>query len=362
MDSATNQSNTDEQYMQLALAAARRSASQGEVPVGALLVRRSADTAGHRHEAVLACTHNQPIGRCDPTAHAEVLALREAAGKLGNYRLDDCDLYVTLEPCAMCAQAMLHARIRRVVFGAREPKTGAAGSVLDLFALRELNHHTEVIGGVLAEECASLMSDFFLRRRAQARLAAVPLRQDALRTPERRFSLVWELFPGLRSSSSYESGLPELDGLRLHGIDTGPASSSEAWLALHGPEAWWPQLARWTLDRQSCGQRVLLPDLIGFGQSDKPKKTGWHSLERHASLLLAWARSRGVTALNVTYAKNQIQVAKKIAEMNAGLIKTVGPLADEDLFTLPDEIKSAPYPDAGHMAAWRAWRENGWDS
>ena len=351
---------TDEHYMLQALAAARRSAALGEVPVGALLVRRSADAVGH--ETVLACTHNQPIGRCDPTAHAEVLALREAAGKLGNYRLDDCDLYVTLEPCAMCAQAMLHARIRRVVFGAREPKTGAAGSVLDLFALRELNHHTEVIGGVLAEECASLMSDFFLRRRAQARQAAVPLRPDALRTPERRFSLAWELFPGLRSSSRHESGLLELEGLRLHGIDTGPVSSSEAWLALHGPQAWWPQLAGWALERQAAGQRVLLPDLIGFGQSDKPKKPGWHSLDRHASLLLAWVRSRGVTAVNVTYAINQIQLARRMIESEPKLIKRMVPQADEDLFILPDELKSAPYPDAGHMAGWRAWRENGWDS
>ena len=108
---------------------------------------------------------NAPIAANDPTAHAEIAALREAARAMGNYRLPDCDLYVTLEPCAMCAGAIMHARIRRLVYGARDPKTGACGSVLDLFAEPRLNHHSTVIGGVSEEECGKLLSAFFAARR-----------------------------------------------------------------------------------------------------------------------------------------------------------------------------------------------------
>jgi tRNA(adenine34) deaminase len=112
---------------------------------------------------------NAPIAASDPTAHAEIAALREAARAAGNYRLPGCELYVTLEPCAMCAGAILHARIRRLVFGAPDPKTGACGSVVDLFAEPRLNHHTTVTGGVAAEACAALLSDFFASRRRDAR-------------------------------------------------------------------------------------------------------------------------------------------------------------------------------------------------
>lgn len=150
--------------MQLALELARTAGSCDEVPVGAVVV----DPAGQ----VIGRGHNQPIGRHDPTAHAEIVALREAAQALGNYRLPGCTLYVTLEPCVMCVGAMLHARIARVVFGARDPKTGACGSVVDLFAESRLNHHAEVVGGVLAEECGGLLSSFFAaRRRRQTALA-----------------------------------------------------------------------------------------------------------------------------------------------------------------------------------------------
>jgi tRNA(adenine34) deaminase len=114
---------------------------------------------------------NQPIGRHDPTAHAEVMALRDAAIRLGNYRLPGCTLYVTLEPCAMCAGAIMHARIERVVIGARDPKTGAAGSVIDLFAELRLNHHTVIASGVLAEQCGGLLSSFFSARRGRTLVA-----------------------------------------------------------------------------------------------------------------------------------------------------------------------------------------------
>lgn len=150
----------DTRFMREALAQAALAQAAGEVPVGAVLVRDG---------EVLATGFNQPIGRHDPSAHAEMLALRAGAARLGNYRLVDCDLYVTLEPCAMCAGAIQHARIRRVVFGAADPKTGACGSVVDLFAEPRLNHHAVVVPGVLAAECGASLSAFFAERRRLAR-------------------------------------------------------------------------------------------------------------------------------------------------------------------------------------------------
>lgn len=148
--------------MQLALDQARLAWDQGEVPVGAVVVRDG---------EVIATGFNQPIGSHDPTAHAEIVALRAAADKLGNYRLPGCELYVTLEPCAMCSGAMMHARLARVVYAALDPKTGACGSVLDLFGQAQLNHHTEVLGGVLAEQSSAMLKQFFAERRAARRPA-----------------------------------------------------------------------------------------------------------------------------------------------------------------------------------------------
>lgn len=160
---------TDERAMRLALDQARLAELAGEVPVGAVvLVRDSASASGWQ---VVAAGYNQPVGAHDPTAHAEIVALREAARRVGNYRLPDCELFVTLEPCAMCAMATLHARLRRVVFAAPDPKTGAAGSVVDLYAHSGLNHQTQLQGGVLAEDCGELLRGFFVRRRAEQRHA-----------------------------------------------------------------------------------------------------------------------------------------------------------------------------------------------
>jgi tRNA(adenine34) deaminase len=151
--------------MRVALDQAQNAWLVGEVPVGAVIMRRG---------QVLATGYNRPITTHDPTAHAEIVALRHAAQLLENYRLIDCELYVTLEPCAMCAMAMMHARLKRVVFGARDPKTGAAGSVVDLFAENRLNHHTGIEGGVLADACAQMLSGFFAERRAQRKAAEPP--------------------------------------------------------------------------------------------------------------------------------------------------------------------------------------------
>jgi tRNA(adenine34) deaminase len=150
----------DQDFMRLALEQAQHAWALGEVPVGAVVVKDG---------IVVAAGYNQPIGRHDPTAHAEIVALRAAAEALGNYRLPGCELFVTLEPCAMCSGAMMHARLARVVFGAPDPKTGACGSILDLFAHEKLNHHTELVGGVLADEASAMLRAFFAERRSAAR-------------------------------------------------------------------------------------------------------------------------------------------------------------------------------------------------
>jgi tRNA(adenine34) deaminase len=167
-------SSADEYGMRLALDQAHNALLVGEVPVGAVILRNG---------QVIATGYNRPITTHDPTAHAEIVALRHAAQLLENYRLPDCELFVTLEPCAMCSMALLHARFKRVVFGAADPKTGAAGSVLDLFAQPQLNHQTQLQGGVLAAACGQLLRDFFAERRAQQRgeraLTAAPQAAEA---------------------------------------------------------------------------------------------------------------------------------------------------------------------------------------
>jgi tRNA(adenine34) deaminase len=154
----------DEAAMRLALDQAQNAWLVGEVPVGAVIVRDS--PAGRQ---VIATGYNRPITDHDPTAHAEIVALRHAAHLLGNYRLPECEVYVTLEPCAMCAMALLHARVKRVVYGARDPKAGAAGSVIDVFGNAALNHHTAVEGGVLAGAAGELLRAFFVERRESYR-------------------------------------------------------------------------------------------------------------------------------------------------------------------------------------------------
>ena len=149
---------TDADYMRHALELAGQAEAAGEVPIGAVVVKDG---------EIVGRGFNAPISRHDPSAHAEMMALRGAAQRLGNYRLVGCELFVTLEPCLMCAGAIMHARIARVVYGASDPKTGACGSIVDVFAERRLNHHAEVTGGVLAEECGAMLSNFFAMRRAQ---------------------------------------------------------------------------------------------------------------------------------------------------------------------------------------------------
>lgn len=151
-----NQAELDRQFMEQAIEQAKLAALAGEVPVGAVVVRDG---------KVISRAFNKPISNHDPSAHAEMLALREAALTEKNYRLPGATLYVTLEPCAMCSGAMLHARVDRIVYGASDPKTGAAGSVLDIFASKQINHQTIVEGGIMGEECGQVLRNFFKERR-----------------------------------------------------------------------------------------------------------------------------------------------------------------------------------------------------
>ncbi|MBC7549003.1 MAG: tRNA adenosine(34) deaminase TadA, partial [Polaromonas sp.] len=267
--------------MRLALQAAQKGATSGEVPVGAVVVRRG---------EVIAIGRNAPIEGHDPTAHAEIAALRAAAQVVGNYRLDDCTLYVTLEPCAMCSGAMLHARLARVVFGATDAKTGAAGSVVNLFAEPLLNHHTAVQGGLLADDCTAVLQQFFRQRRSEQRATSRtshPLRDDALRTPDAAFTGLL----GFPWTPHYVSDLPALAGLRLHYLNE-PGTIGEAgqdrltFLCLHGGPAWSYQYRHMIPIWLAAGHRVVAPDLIGFGKSDKPKKDSFHTFDRHRQSLL----------------------------------------------------------------------------
>jgi len=263
----------DAKFMRLAIAQAQRAQSLGEVPVGAVVVKNG---------QVIATGCNSPLSDSDPTAHAEISALRTAAQALGNYRLEGCTLYVTLEPCSMCAGAMLHARLDRVVFGAVDPKTGAAGSVVDLFSNKQLNHQTQVCGQVLAEDCARPLQEFFRQRRQAEKAVAQPVRDDSLRTPEERF----DNLPGYPWEGRYTQSLRSLGGLRMHYLDEGPQNAEKVFLCLHGNPAWSYLYRKMIPVWIQAGYRVVAPDMIGFGKSDKPKREGAHSYEFHRNCLL----------------------------------------------------------------------------
>lgn len=364
--------------MRQALALARQAAETGEVPVGAVLVHQG---------QVIATGHNRPIGAHDPTAHAEIMALRDAAQQLGNYRLEDCELYVTLEPCPMCAGALLHARLKRVVFGAADPKTGAAGSVLDLFAFGQLNHQTQVQGGVLAGECGELLQGFFQQKRETQRRLSQPVREDAVRTAEERFADL----PGYPWPPHYLSDLPSLAGLRLHYLDEGPQDAPLTWLCLHGNPSWSYLYRKMIPVFLAAGHRVVAPDLIGFGRSDKPKKEGAHSFSWHRQVLLElverldlrniilvvqdWGgllgltlplaaprRYQGLLVMNTLLATGDAplppgflawrEMCAKKPDFDVGRLLARG---NPQLSEQECAAYNAPFPDRGHRAALRAF-------
>jgi len=336
-------SPTDEHWMRLALAQACAAGAAGEVPVGAVVVQRG---------ALVGQGHNATIVGNDPSAHAEIVALRQAAERLGNYRLPDCELFVTLEPCVMCAGTMLHARLKRVVFGATDPKTGAAGSVLDLFSNTLLNHQTQLQGGVLQQPCADALQQFFSAQRH--RLAthrvqtASTLRQDALRTPARCF----EHLRALPGSSCLLHDLPALNGLRLHYQDTLVGGDANGVVGLHGARDWCVAWRHELTQALVQGRRLVCPDLIGFGQSDKPKKMSAHSLAWHASYLAQWIEQLGLTRVTLLVPAAMQALAHELQRVAGERIQGIdlhepAPVSEQE--------RDAPFPDNGHRAALRAF-------
>ena len=330
---------TDVQAMQLALAQAELAGAAGEVPVGAVLLKDG---------VLIASGRNAPIAHCDPSAHAEIIALRAAAQRLGNYRLDDCELFVTLEPCAMCSGALLHARLKRVVFGAADLKTGSAGSVLNLFAQRQLNHHTQIQGGVLAEPCAALLSQFFQHKRQQLRQSSSPLREDALRTPAARFANL----PDYPWPARYVSDLPSLAGLRLHYIDEGPRDAPLNYVCLHSHATWSYHYRHLIATLLAAGQRVLAPDLIGFGKSDKPKKTQAHSLDWHRQVWCDWVRWLDLQRIVLVLPDTDDALGRSLMQLDEWRYSDVLPMSPQPPTSAAAE--QAPFPDAGHRAGPRA--------
>ena len=368
----------DAAWMALALAQAHLAADAGEIPVGAVVVKNG---------VVIASGRNAPIASHDPTAHAEIVALRAAAAALDNYRLDGCELFVTLEPCAMCAGAMLHARLARVVFGASDSKTGAAGSVLNLFTQQQLNHRTSLDGGVMASDCVAVLQDFFAHKREVARMKNSQLRDDALRTPDERFADL----PAYPWPPHYLSDLPALNGLRMHYLDEGPRDARLTWLCLHGNPAWSYLYRKMIPVFLAAGHRVVAPDLVGFGKSDKPKKDTAHSFSWQRQILLElverldlrnvvlvvqdWGgllgltlpmaapqRYAGLLAMNTMLATGDVPLTpgflawRSMCAKNPGFdVARLFARANPQMSEAECAAYMAPFPDSGHRAALRAF-------
>jgi tRNA(adenine34) deaminase len=392
------QSAQDAQFLQLALDEAKAAAAAGEVPVGAVIVKD-----GH----VIATGRNAPVATHDPTAHAEIAALRSAALRLGNYRLDGCTLYVTLEPCAMCAGAMLHARLARVVYAVADPKTGAAGSVTHLFDNPQLNHHTQIqcatdLGAACAaftEVSSQLLQEFFAQKRQKQRQLQSqnhPLRDDALRTPDAAF----DNLPGYPWQPHYISSLPSLAGLRMHYLDEGGSHHSghnnsnaeqTTYLCLHGNPAWSYVYRKMLPVFTASGARVVAPDIVGFGKSDKPKKDSFHRFTWHRQCLLElveqldlrnivlvvqdWGgilgltlpmaapeRYQGLLVMNTALTTGDMPLTEGFKDWREHCakkphysIERLMARSEPALSAAECSAYAAPFPDNGHRAATRAF-------
>lgn len=381
-------------FLQQALTQARQAAEAGEVPVGAIVVKNG---------QVIATGRNAPLSSHDPTAHAEIVALRAAAARLGNYRLDGCELYVTLEPCAMCAGAIAHARLSRLVYAAHDPRAGACGSTLNVLGHKAINHHTEVLSATdlganyidLVSASGQILQDFFQKKRL-ANSTDWPLREDALRTPESRF----ESLPGYAFSPHYINDLPSLSGLRLHYLDEGARDAHLTYLCLHGNPTWSYLYRKMIPIFAASGARVVAPDMIGFGKSDKPKKDSFHSFRWHRQCLIEFIERLDLKntvavvqdwggLLGLTLPHAMPDRIKGLVVMNTWLACGQEPLTEgfkawREMFrTKPDfdiarllarghpqlseaecAAYMAPFPDSGHRAATRAlpWQVPEFDS
>lgn len=287
---------SDLYFMSLAIAQAVEAEQAGEVPVGAVIVKDN---------KVIAVGRNRTIEWNDPSAHAEVVALRTAAIILGTHRMSELELFITLEPCSMCSGAIFHSRLARVVYGAPDPKTGCAGSVVNLFGMRQLNHHTRVTSGVMFAECAALLSNFFKRNRQLKAKSFQPLREDSLRTPMTAFAgLNLVSLPGQYFYSS--------DGFRLHYLHLKSETSSTTLLCLHDLPFWSYDLTPWLDKLRTSGHTLLIPDLLGCGLSDKPKKSTSHTTFLHARLVKEIIVNLEISSFDVLVFGSSLSIARAI--------------------------------------------------
>lgn len=338
--------------MRLALQQAKRAANMQEVPVGAVVIAADNST-------ILGQAHNRTIGNNDPSAHAEILALRQAAQALQNYRLDGCTVYITLEPCAMCAAAMLHARVARVVYAVADTKTGAAGSVLNIFAQPQLNHHTTIAqfnthkNSIEAQEiqcaCTEQLQQFFSQRRHAQRIQRqqpkhAALRDDALRPQPLRFANIPQITALQAHSQWYLAPDGNKPAWRMHYWDTDTKNTSKPTaILLHGYSSYGLLWANAIAQLKQLGWRVLAPDILGFGQSDKPKKLTQHSLKWHARILQTWLQT-----VDIENAKNIILVGcDNTSLLLPSLIQQLAthsnqPIKPQAIALIPEQSKIAP--------------------
>lgn len=337
-----------------ALLQAQLAADRGEVPVGAVVVKDG---------RVVGEGGNRCIADNDPSAHAEIVALRQAAVTLGNYRLDGCELYVTLEPCVMCAGAIANARINRLYFAAPDAKMGAVGSVMNVLANPHMNHHTTVIAEANSEaahESSRLLSDFFKQRRQQKltqRLLNFPLRDDALRTPDQAFDNCQD-YPW---PPHYIADLPSLNGLRQHYLDVADAqhnrTDTNTYLLLHGHASWSYVYKDVIPVVLADGHRVVAPDLIGFGRSDKPKAESFHTFEWHTHNLLELVERLDLQRVIVVVPTSHLALGVTLPAAAPWRYKGFWVMNS----TLPVEsvatgaAYAAPFPNKGYRAATRCF-------
>lgn len=354
-----------EECMQLALQQACIAETTGEIPVGAVVLLDG---------EVVGVGHNQTISSNDPTAHAEVVALRAAANKLGNYRLDKCTVYVTLEPCAMCMGAMLHSRVAQVYFGAYDPKTGACGSVLNLPGEPRINHHCKVTGGILDSVCSRHLSDYFVRLRAKKHQRHVPMREDALRLP---LGTLTNYMAGVESHTIDD--IKAANGLRVQVWHSPlpPSTPKNLVLCLHGSTSWSCIFRNFLVSDLPDTTVVWALDCLGHGGSDKTKKGYEFNLENQLNVLDEFLTLLPESTVHVVGQDTGSELAVHLASSNPNRIASLTLLNPVGMDSKQSAIKgqsirsrqqyiaalhhqclnnsaavealSAPYPDAGHM-------------